>query len=237
VNRALDLLVVFRNVDQELTVGQLAAATSLHKSTVSRMAAALVERSFLERGEIGLKLGPEVGRLGSLVTRPQGLLDAARHEMDWLAQQTGETVNVIVRSGDEVVSVAQAEGRHLVGVGFWVGRRTAIHASAAGKVLLAYGVGDVPRGKLPAFTERTITNREQLKRELAEVRERGWASVAGELEEGLNTVASPIFGSAGEAVASFAVSGPAYRLTPERYPAVAEAAVDAAARVSAALSR
>src|SRR6185503_18585445 len=105
----------------------------------------------------------------------------ARPVMERLAEDTGETVNLAILDGSEAVNVAQVEGRHFVGVGSWTGRRTALHCTANGKVLLAFGACPLPGDPYEQFTARTITSVEALRADLATVRARGWASAVGEL--------------------------------------------------------
>jgi DNA-binding IclR family transcriptional regulator len=134
--------------------------------------------------------------------------------MERLAESTGETVNLAVVESGEAVNVAQVEGPHIVGIGSWAGRRTKLHCTANGKVLLAFG-GAPLEGPLEAYTERTITSLPTLRRELDGVREQGWAAALGELEDGLHAVAVPVIGPSGRCEAALSVSGPAYRLKPE----------------------
>ena len=119
---------------------ELAARVGVHKSTASRLAATLAARGFLERpaGSEAFRLGPELGRLGLLALGGRELVELSRPAMERLAADTGETVNLAVLDGEEAVNVAQVEGRHIVGVGSWTGRRTALHCTANGKVLLAF---------------------------------------------------------------------------------------------------
>lgn len=239
-DRALRVLLAFEREGERLSVTELAAQLGIHKSTASRLAATLEARGFLERSERdAFRLGPELARLGRLAVRGRDLVDLARPVMERLAAATGETVNLAIADGGEVVNVAQVDGRHIVGVGSWTGRRTPLHCTANGKVLLAWAGGPLPavrsQGERPesaaaaavstfgrfaahpleAFTERTITGRADLDAELARVRARGYATAIGELEEGLHAVAAPVVASDGRCVAALSVSGPSYRM-PER---------------------
>jgi DNA-binding IclR family transcriptional regulator len=237
VDRVLRMLEAFRGDRRELGVSDFARLLGVHKSTASRLAAALVRRGFLERGAPTqrLRLGPEVGRLGRLVLGDQDLVTLARDAMDRLAAATRETVNLAVLHGHEVVNVAQADGPHFVGVGVWTGQRTPLHCAANGKVLLAFSGAPLPPGRLRALTPRTLTDRRQLREHLAEVRRRGWAANVGELEEGLHAVAVPVLDGAGRCRAALSVSGPAYRMPPERLSELAEQARQAAAEITAGL--
>jgi DNA-binding IclR family transcriptional regulator len=217
VDRALQLLQAFETPEQELGVTELATALDVHKSTASRLAATLAARGFLERppGSDSFRLGPELGRLGLLALGGRDLVELARPVMERLAAETGETVNLAVLDALEAVNVAQADGRHIVGVGSWTGRRTALHCTANGKALLAFSpVLTLPR-RLEAFTARTITRLGELERELAKARSAGYATNVGELEEGLHAVGAPVLDAAGRCHGALSISGPAYRMPAE----------------------
>ena len=139
--------------------------------------------------------------------------------------------------GEEAVNVAQSDGRHIVGVGSWTGRRTALHCTANGKVLLAFGPTARCRAELEAFTPRTITRRARLERELAAVREPGYATNVGELEEGLHAVAAPVFDAAGACRAALSISGPSYRMPEGSLPEFGERCRDAAEEIGGLLAR
>lgn len=244
VDRALQLLLLFEEVNQEHRVGEMAAMLGVDKSTVSRLAATLVERGFLERapGSEAFRLGPELGRLGMLaVGGSHNLVELARGPMERLAEKTTETVNLAVLEDHQVINIAQIDGPHLVGVGDWTGWKTEPHTVANGKVLLAFaedGFEDLPlEDPLEAFTERTITSVEDLRFELERVRVEGWASTLGELEEGFNGVAVPVFDASGRCLAALSASGPVYRMTPERLPEVAALCKEAAEEIGVRLGR
>jgi DNA-binding IclR family transcriptional regulator len=240
VDRALQLLLAFDVTEErELTVAVLAAHLDIHRSSASRLAATLAQRGFLERSPGGeaFRLGPALGRLGLLAMGGRGLISESREVMERLAEQTGETVVLSVLEDGVSVDVAQASGRHLVGMRDWIGRRSPLHASSDGKVFLAFAAAITDRGRLPALTERTITTRAALDAEVARVRERGWATVEGEFEDGLNGVAAPVFDRAERCVAALSVSGPAYRLSSERLPVLGAAAQHAAGEIATRLGR
>lgn len=214
VDRALSVLLAFEREGEQLGVTEIASRLGVHKSTASRLAATLEARGFLERSERdAFRLGPELMRLARLAVHGRDLVDLARPAMDRLAAATGETVNLAVADRGEVVNVAQVDGRHIVGVGSWTGRRTPLHCTANGKVLLAWA--GLQADRLDVFTERTITAAPDLDAELARVRARGYATAVGELEEGLHAVAAPVVDSNLRCVAALSVSGPSYRM-PER---------------------
>ena len=244
VDRALRLLLLFEEVDQEYRVGEMAEMLDVDKSSASRLAATLANRGFLERapGSEAFRIGPELGRLGVLnVGSSHNLVELARRSMENLAAETAETVNLARLEDRKVVNIAQVDGAHLVGVGDWVGWKSEPHATANGKVLLAFAE-DWPKdfssqAPLEAFTEQTITDAEVFRSELERVRSEGWASSVGELEDGFNGVAVPVCDALARCRASLSVSGPVYRMPPSRLPEIADLCKEAAAEISTALGR
>lgn len=242
VDRALRLLLLFEEVNQEYRVGEMAEMLGVGKSGASRLAATLANRGFLERapGSEAFRIGPEIGRLGVLsMGGSHNLVELARRPMQNLAAETAETVNLARLEDRKVVNIAQVDGVHLVGLGDWTGWKTEPHATANGKVLLAF-TDDSPEDlalldPLEAFTEQTITNQEDLRAELESVRSEGWASTLGELEDGFNGVAVPISDGLGRCRASLSVSGPVYRMPPSRLPEIAVLCKKAAGEISASL--
>jgi len=115
-----------------------------------------------------------------------------------------------------------------------VGRASAPHATAVGKVFLAHG-GTPPRGSLHAYTERTIADLGVLELEVTQASERGWAEALGEREEDLNAVAAPVLSPAGQLVAILGVQGPAVRFNPRAMRSAAELLLERASLISSAL--
>jgi IclR family transcriptional regulator, acetate operon repressor len=230
-DRALQVLQELGGAGEALTVTELATRLKIHRSNASRLVATLEARGFVERPASGdlLRLGPEIARLGRVALAGRDLVRVARPAMDQLAAETGETVTLAVAAGAEAeaLTVAQADGRHLVGSGNWVGLRMPAHCCSDGKVLLAFGASEPPAGALRRHTPRSITDSRALERELGETRRRGYAVACSELEEGLAGVAVPV--RAGDAcLAALCVSGPVYRLPRPALETAARAARRAA---------
>jgi IclR family acetate operon transcriptional repressor len=132
-----------------------------------------------------------------------------------LSERTGETVKLAIADGADVLNMAEVPSTYILNSsGGWIGRKTRPHAVANGKVLLAYGMLPMPQ-VLQRYTPRTITSRDVLARELAEVRRTGYAKAVAEMEEGLVAVAAPVLGPDGTCVAARSISGPEYRMQPE----------------------
>lgn len=214
-DRVLALLRSFDDNRSELGVAEFARLIGVHKSTASRLAAALERAGFLTRYGKRYRLGVEVIRLGTLALRSFDLVATMQPAMEKLSQRTGETVNLAVPDGEDVLNVAEVPSTYILSAsGGWIGRRTRPHAVANGKVLLAYGVLPMPRA-LERYTARTITSLDALAAELEQVRAAGYATAVAELEEGLVAVAAPVFSPDGACVAALSLSGPEYRMPRE----------------------
>jgi IclR family acetate operon transcriptional repressor len=233
VDRAAELLVRIMESEQPPSVGELAVAASLPKSTTSRLLRALESRGLVQRdgargslrpGSVLLRYARRAGRGGDLVE----LTTAALGE---LAELTGETVNVAVAGPTGVEHLAQHDSRFFLGSANWIGRPVPFHAAANGKVFLAFGAARLPRGALERLTEHTVVDRAALELELAEVRARGWATTIEELEPGLLAVAAPVRDAHGDVIAALSISAPAVRLPPDRLSALGPLVAGAAARV------
>ena len=238
VRRAASLLRAFGSGAPELGVSELGRRLNLHKSTVSRLLATLESEGLLERapGSEKYRLGPEIARLAGRADHFGDVREVARPFLVELAETTRETANLAVLDGDEANNVDQVSGPHLVRIGNWVGRRTPLHCVANGKALLAFlpktELERLTAGPLAAFTPHTITRPATLRAGLALVRKQGFATALGEIEEGLNAIAAPIWDADGAVVAAISVSGPAYRVTPERVPELGQMTRDYGLRVS-----
>jgi DNA-binding IclR family transcriptional regulator len=157
-----------------------------------------------------------------------------------LAEECQESVNLVVLDGDQVVNLEQfvPPARQVKNIG-QVGRRLCPHCTAAGKVLLAHlsqeELDQVLSGELEKHTAHTITDSNQLRRDLNTVRRQGYAIAREELEEGLNALAAPLYDHTGQAVAAVGVAGPAYRMTAQALPQMVACLLDVTRQISARL--
>ncbi|MEX2324560.1 MAG: IclR family transcriptional regulator [Nitriliruptoraceae bacterium] len=246
----VDDIPVVQSVDRAVTVMEILAREGwagvtdiareldIHKSTVFRLLATLERRGVVEQHTETQKyrLGFAVVRFAGAVRSSLDLVRAARPICDRLSRRTDETVNVAVLEDLDVVNIHQVNlSTSRVSVD-WLGSHTPVHCTSSGKVLLAFASdglrSDLLRGQLPAYTSATITDKNALLEQLDVIVEQGYAIAIEELEEGLNAAAAPIRGPDGEVVASVSVSGPSYRLEPERLGEVAAITTEAAADIS-----
>jgi DNA-binding IclR family transcriptional regulator len=232
--RALELIAE----TGELGVTELGRLLDVHKATASRLVTTLAQRGLLERDRVSEKyrLGFGLIRLAGAAMAGLDLVRTAHPILDDLAERTRETVNLGVLSGDAVVYVDQISGTRAIVSVSWVGRRTPLHCTSNGKVLLA----NLPAAERDRLLERplerltptTIVDVDALLAQLGEVRLRGYAQTLEELEEGLNAVAAPVRQADGEVIAALSVSGPAFRMRPLDLPRIARLTVEAANAVS-----
>jgi IclR family transcriptional regulator, acetate operon repressor len=237
VDRAAQLLIEVTRSRDPVSFSELTAASGLAKSTTSRLLTAL-ERNGLVRRDVAGRFSP--GEVFVSYAWRGGaeadLVSVAQPVLAGLGDQTGETVNLgVPRDGGLVEQIAQVDSKYLIGGTNWVGLAVPVHCAALGKVLLAFGAAELPKGRLEQRTDRTITSRTVLAAELAAVRERGYAVTIEELEPGLVAVAAPVFADGGSAAGALSVSGPASRLTGAALPAAAESCIAAARSLSALL--
>ncbi|RDH79298.1 IclR family transcriptional regulator [Mycolicibacterium moriokaense] len=237
VDRALLVLEILASMGQA-GVTEIAAELDVHKSTVSRLVAVLEARGYVEQvSERGkYRLGFSIARLARASSGHLDLAKLSQDVCDTLAPELGETTNVAILDDDRVVNVVETIGPEQITLRTWVGQSCPAHATSSGKVLLAGLEPSDVRARLAArlesFTASTVTKPGDLERELVTVRERGWARVVEELEVGLNAVSAPVYDADSNVIAALSISGPAYRLSPERFPEIAKQVTAAAETIS-----
>ncbi len=221
----------------ELGTNELARRTGLHPSSVSRLLATLVDARLVEHvAETGrYRLGLRLIELGNAVLARLDLREVARPHLRALMEATGETATLSAPGDPDAITVDFVQSASSVQSVARVGRPSVAHATATGKVALAFGDVELPPGPLHAFSGRTIVDRDELAREVRRVREQGWAQAAGEREDDLNAVAAPVRGSRGELTAVLGVQGPASRFGEEPMALALEPLLARAAAVSDAL--
>jgi DNA-binding IclR family transcriptional regulator len=237
VDRAMAILEILAR-DGEAGVTEVARELGVHKSTASRLLAALDRREFVAqdaaRGKFRLGIG--IVRRAGAAGRRLDLVQESRPVCRALAQEVGETVNLAIMSGREALYLDQVAGPAALSPHNWAGKRIPLHATSDGKVLLAY-LPEARRAEylvppLARFTDHTITAPDEFARVLAEVRRQGFATAVDELEAGLTAVAVPVRNAEDDVVATISASGPSFRIPADRIGQVAESVRRAAAEIS-----
>ncbi|MGC9441319.1 IclR family transcriptional regulator [Streptomyces sp. WG5] len=237
VDRAVSVLEILAR-HGEAGVTEIADELDVHKSTAFRLLGVLENRGLVaqekERGKY--YLGAGVLRLAGAAAVRLDISQEGVPVCRELADELGETSNIAVLDDDAAVNVMQARGTASVTAQNWLGRRTPLHATASGKVLLAHLPPTLREGLLARplhrFTEHTVTGAAVLRGELEAVAGQGYAITQEELEIGLAAVAAPVRSHDGKVIASISVSGPVYRLTPDRLPGLAKRVLAAGVELS-----
>ncbi len=217
---------------------EVARDLGVHRSTALRLLGTLERHSLVERDPRTAKyrLGRRLPQLASVVTGEFDLRYVARPVCERLARALGETVTLDVLDSEEIVPIEQASGSTSVVNVNWLGRRTPIHCTASGKVILAFAPPSVRQRLLARPLERrtphTIVDRQELEAQLAAAVEAGYARTYQELEVGLDAIAAPVYSAEGAVVAAIDVSGPAHRLVEANRPELVGLTREAAADLS-----
>ncbi len=229
IDRLSRLLDAIAASNAPVSLKVLSAETGLHPSTAFRILASLTEHGFVERSSSGhYRLGVKLLQLGS---RVQGRLDIrreARPIMEWLRNETGETVNLIVREGDEVVYVERVTPNRMMRVEQAIGGRAPLHVTAVGKLFLAEGGAEAcleyaARTGLPSATPYSITDPTSLWRAVKGTVTDGYALDDQEAELGVGCFGVPIRDSTNHIIAGISVSAPFERRKDAWIPIIKQA--------------
>ncbi|WP_309140538.1 IclR family transcriptional regulator [Streptomyces sp. PKU-EA00015] len=237
VDRAVSVLEILAR-HGEAGVTDIADELDVHKSTAFRLLGVLENRGLVSQAQDRGKyyLGAGVLRLAGAAAVRLDISQEGAPVCRELADELGETANIAVLDDDAAVNIMQARGPSSVTAQNWLGRRTPLHATSSGKVLLAHLPVTLREGllarSLPRFTEHTVTSTGMLRSELEAVVSQGFALAAEELELGLHAAAAPVRAHDGKVIGAISVSGPSYRLERERLPEVAARTVEAANELS-----
>jgi IclR family acetate operon transcriptional repressor len=237
LERAFLLLELMADAGGEVAISRLAADSGLPVSTIHRLVRTLVARGYVRQlPSRRYVLGPRLIHLGEFASRM--LATWAQPHLAWLVDAIGETANLAMLDGDRVVYAAQVPSRHSMRMFTEVGRRVHLHCTGVGKVLLAQLPPETARelmvrGGMPARTDVTVTDPDELLAQLPAIADQGYAVDDGEQEAGVRCVAVPVPG--GSSAGAISVSGPAGRLGMDAVPRVVPLLQSAAAALAAEL--
>ena len=221
VDKALDILDVFKEHPRR-GVAELARGTGLTRSRVMRLAGTLEARGYLSWEADGgdYRLGARLMALGKAFERHNGLIALARPILRGLVDDTGETASLYGADGLDRVVLAQEPGTRQVRYAVPEGERDALHAGAAGKVLLAFA-SEAVRARifegapLARLTPATVVDQARLRDELSMIRRLGCGESAGERVADAWSTAAPVFDDSGRVNAAIGIAGPISRFTPD----------------------
>ncbi len=200
------------------TLTDISLSVGMPPSTAHRILTTLQKHGFVEFGEMEQKwsVGVEAFRVGSAYLARTNLVEASHKIMRELMEETGETANLAIADGSDVVFLSQVESHNPIRAFFQPGTRGAIYASGIGKALLSEmerrAIEKLLRNSgLKEFTPKTLTSPDELFADLEKTKQRGYSFDDEERYLGMRCVAAPIYNPYGEAIAGISISGPIIR--------------------------
>lgn len=207
-------IAVIRSFDEEhaeLTLSDVARRTGMSRATARRLLLTLVDLGFVRQSGRLFSLRPSILSLGYSYLSSLGLSDVVEPHIEELVETVQESSSVSVLDDDDIVYVARVSTKRIMNVTISVGTRFPAYATSMGRVLLAYRTKAqleqyLATVDLRPLTGKTLVRRDELRTEIESVRAKGWALVDQELEEGLRSIAAPIFDGDGQTIAAINVS-------------------------------
>lgn len=217
LERGLIVIQAFSQETPQLTVSQAAAKTGLSRPAVRRILLTLEALGFAESSNGIYSLTARTLTLGYAYLSSKSIWNLAVPIMRKFAEKTGESCSISILDGTHIIYVARVPANRIMSINLDVGSRLPTYATSMGHILLAHlseDRQDATLNEIPfkSFTANTITDKATMKAELREVRERGWACVDQQLEEGLRSIAVPIAAN-GRVIAAINCSAHAGRVS------------------------
>ncbi|MDQ4114912.1 MAG: helix-turn-helix domain-containing protein [Actinomycetota bacterium] len=242
VERAFRVIKAFDADHPRLTLSDVARATGLDRATARRLLLTLEDLGYVRAGRREFELTAKLLELGFAYLSGLSLVDVVQPHLSELARDLNETASLTVLDGDDVVYLGIATGRRLATVKITVGTRFSAYATSMGRILLAGLSADefadyLGRLRLEAHTPHSVRTVEDLRTAIDLARERGWALVDQELDDGLRGLAVPVHDRSGAVVAALNVSvqmtgATTEQLTEKYVPRLRQAAAAAEADLS-----
>lgn len=243
VAHAMDVLCAFERPPCEFGASELARQLGMTKNHVFRVLKTLESRGFVRRVDDRYMVGVRAFEIGQLAIKRLDVARVARPVLNQLQQETGETVHLAVLDAIslEAVCIERVESQHPVRLSAEVGRRFPLHAGACPKVLLAFLPTEqqdaVLTRDLPSYTQLTATEPAVLRRELADIQQKGYAIADEDLDLGAAAVAAPIRDWSSQVVGAISVAGPVVRVRNGLRTTLKVAVVAAADHISSQLGQ
>lgn len=220
LEKGLNVIRTFSENTPALTVSDVAKITGYSRPAVRRILLTLEHLGYAESNNGVYRLTPHILTLGYAYLSSQDKWNLAQPYMREFVAQTGESISIAVLDDTSIIYVARVPTKKIMTISLNIGSRLPAHATSMGHVLLAHLPEDkledyLNKSQLEKYTEYTITDKNQLKEELRKVRERGWALVVQQLEEGLLSIAAPIYDANEEVIAAVNCSAHAGRISIE----------------------
>ncbi|MGD0740004.1 MAG: IclR family transcriptional regulator [Terracidiphilus sp.] len=227
LDRAFAVLDLLGESETPLGLAQVAASLQLHKSTAHRFLMVLERHRMVERTVNGkFRLGLRLFDFGNRAIEQYDLRDRAQPHLRRLVAETEETAHLALLEAARVIYIDKIEPSRSVRMITRIGASNPVHCTSVGKAILAFlpperATEILKRVRFERMTTRTIATPEALRAELEKTRRRGYAVDDEELEEGLRCIAVPVLDAQRLPVAAVSVSGPSFRVTAQKLPAIA----------------
>lgn len=235
--RGLKILNLLDQTSDGISVTEIAGHLGVDKGSASRLLMTLAVYGFVEKNEITRRyqLGPRVVSLSRSVLVRLPLREAAKPFLRQLMERSGECAHLAVAAQGKALYVDQVESPATLRVNAQVGTMNPLHCTSLGKVLLAFGLLEIPE-TLEAYTPHTITDPAVLRTHLESVRQAGYAVDDEEFDLGVRCLAAPVFDFRGRIAGAIGISGPATRMSPDRLPELAAVVMEIARSISERLT-
>jgi DNA-binding IclR family transcriptional regulator len=227
LDRAFAVLDLLAESATPLGLAQVASSLQLHKSTAHRFLMVLERHRMVERTTSGkFRLGLRLFDFGNRAIEQYDLRDRAQPHLRRLVTETEETAHLCILEQARVIYIDKIEPARSVRMITRIGSSNPVHCTSVGKAILAFLPEDriediLRRTRFERFTHRTIPTPEALRVEIEKTRRRGYAVDDEELEEGLRCIAVPLLDAQRQPVAAVSISGPSFRVTAQKLPAIA----------------
>lgn len=220
VERACAIIEALEQEDS-LGVTELADELGVTKGTVHTHLVTLVQEGFVTQTNGKYRLSLRFLGLAQRIKEKIGIYDLVTNQLDELAQVTGERAQFAMPEKNRAIHVYRAKGEDAIRSSIAVGKYEYLHCIAIGKAMLAYFSESridevIEQEGLPAATDETITDQDELKEELANIRSQGYAIDDQERVRGIRCLATPLRSEDGDVYGAISISGPARRMTNER---------------------
>jgi DNA-binding IclR family transcriptional regulator len=227
LDRAFAVLDLLGESETPLGLAQVASSLQLHKSTAHRFLMVLERHRMVERTSNGkFRLGLRLFDFGNRAIEQYDLRDRAQPHLRRLVAETEETAHLCILEAARVIYLDKIEPARSVRMITRIGASNPVHCTSVGKAILAFLAPEraaevVRRIRFERLTQRTIATPDALRVEMEKTRRRGYAVDDEELEEGLRCIAVPLLDAQRQPVAAVSISGPSFRVTAQKLPAIA----------------
>ncbi len=236
VQKGLRILQLFTSESPVWGLTEIANKLQLNKSTVSRLVTDLVAEGFLQKERKKYSLGFSLLSMSGVITSHLEIHRESKDILKKLVDDLGETAHIAVLEGKEITYVHKIECRNPVRLLSSIGKKNPVSCTSAGKVLLAFKSNDMIdsliEAGLPRMGPNSVTDSDQLKDQLIQIKEQGYSICINEMHENVVSIAASVRDYTGDVVAAVSIVGTGERIHDQRINQFVEAIIEAAKEVS-----